>query len=115
MREVLTPLAASVLFGKSGEAVRRATAEGLVESPCALRFSERLIRLINLDSAIAYWHRNPWPAYLPPLEATLEHMRLNGLTFHAQLGDGVAGTIEDDPLCHFRVLHPVPLVERDGL
>ena len=108
-REVLTPLAACVLFGKSGEAVRRATAEGHVTSPCELQFSERPIRLIDLGSAIAYWHRNPRPAYMGQLDAALAEMRLNGITFAAQVRNIKDGTLSDDPLCKLRILHPYPL------
>ena len=114
-REVLTPLAASVLFGKSGEAVRRATAEGVVTSPCTLRFSDRPIRLIDLESAIAYWHRSPRPEYSGPLRAALKEMRLNGMTFAAQEGNYNDDSISDDPLCTFRLLHPFPLVECSAL
>ena len=107
LREVLTPLGASVLFGKSGEAVRRAVENGSVQSPCALRFGERPIRLLDLESAIAFWHRSR------PLEAALQDMRFKGITFAGQVQIGNDGPVKDDDLCMFRILHPVPLVERD--
>ena len=115
-REVLTPLAASFLFGKSGEAVRRATAEGHVISPVELQFSERPIRLIDLHSALGYWHRTR-PAHLAKVEATkleaaLADMRLYGITFFGQVGSFADGSVSDDPLTYYRVLHPLPLVVR---
>ena len=114
-REVLTPLAACMLFGKSAEAVRRAVAEGHVMSPVALAFGAQPIRLLDLQSAVNYWLPKPRPEYLPRLESALAEMRLYGITFAGQIGNIVDDAIADDPLSRYRVLHAVPLVVRDEL
>ena len=99
--DVLTPLATCVLFGKSGEAVRRAVKERLVKSHMVLPFgTKQTIPLIDLDSARQYWVRHPRPAYLPNLEAQIDEMRLWGMT----ITKGGATT-------HYRVLHPYELME----
>ena len=105
MREVLTPITACMLFGKSGEAVRRAVAKGLVSSPCELRFAPRPIRLIDLEDAIRYWCRGPWPTYQEPLEEQLGRLRLNSIVIAGFNKVKDTGELVDDPLSHFRVLH----------
>ena len=99
--DVLTPLAACVLFGKSGEAVRRAVKGRLVKSHMVLPFgTKQTIPLIDLDSARRYWVRHPRPAYLPNLEAEIDEMRRHGMT----IGKSRATT-------HYRILHPYELME----
>ena len=78
--EVLTPLGACFLFGRSGEAVRRAVREGHVETPFSLKFSAKEIRMIDLQSAIAYWAEDPWPTYRTPLDVQINEMRDNRIT-----------------------------------
>ena len=96
--DVLTPVAATVLFGRSDEAVRRAVAEGLVRSPIALHFGAQPIRLIELESAKAYWMRTERPSYMEPFAAEVDRMRGCGITF--------TDAWEID---RYRVLHPYPL------
>ena len=72
--EVLAPLGACFLFGRSGEAVRRAVREGHVETPFSLKFSAKEIRMIDLQSAIAYW------ADLRSLDVQINEMRDNRIT-----------------------------------
>ena len=96
--DVLTPIAACELFGKSSEAVRRATSEGLVNSPVALQFGVQPIHLLDLRSAIDYWARGPRAAYMESMEAAIDRMRGYGITFKD------AWEID-----HFRILHPHPL------
>ena len=96
--DVLTPVAAAVLFGKSDEAVRRATASGLVRSPIALQFGATPVLLIELESARAYWAKGKWPTYREPYEREVERMAQCGITFTD------SGRIE-----RYRVLHPFPL------
>ena len=93
--DVLTQLAACELFGKSTEAVRRATSERLVESPVALQFGANAISLIALDSAIAYWGKGKRPSYMPDLQREIDRMRTCGITF-----------TDSWEIEHFRVLHP---------
>ena len=96
--DVLTPVAASVLFGRSDEAVRRAVAEGLVHSPIALQFGVQPIRLIDLESAKAYWMRSERPSYMGPFAAEIRRMRSYGITF-----------TDSWKIDQYRVLHPFPL------
>ena len=72
--EVLAPLGACFLFGRSSEAVRRAVREGHVETPFSLKFSAKEIRMIDLQSAIAYW------ADRPPSDVQINEMRDNRIT-----------------------------------
>ena len=78
--EVLAPLGACFLFGRSSEAVRRAVREGHVETPFSLKFSAKEIRMIDLQSAIAYWKEGPWLPYLRALDVQIKEMRYNGIT-----------------------------------
>ena len=96
--DVLTPVAACELFGKSSEAVRRATSEGLVNSPIALQFGAQPIHMLDLRSAIAYWARGPRAAYMESIEAAIDRMRSCGITFTDSWG-----------IDRYRVLHPHPL------
>ena len=96
--DVLTPIAACELFGKSTEAVRRATSERLVESSVALSFGANPIPLIALDSAIAYWGKGKRPSYMPDLQPEIDRMRTCGITF-----------TDSWAIEHFRVLHPFAL------
>lgn len=107
MIEVLTPIAACALFGKSAEAVRRAVAEGHVKSRFELRFGARPIRLLDLDSAMKYWHRSSQPS-LRPIEDDLATMRFNSVVACAQLMRD--GALEDDPLSCVRILHHTSLL-----
>ena len=72
-RELLTPKAASVLFGKAPVTVRRAVAGDYVLGMVRLNFTERPVFLIQLESAIQYWGK-PTDSWL------LEQMRDNGHT-----------------------------------
>ena len=99
-KDVLTPIAASVLFGRSNEAVRRATSEGVVKTACVLEFSaKRRVRLIDLESAKSYWLRGERRSYRDSFEAEVQRMRGYGITF----GRSAATT-------QFRILHPFPLM-----
>ena len=103
--DVLTPLAASVLFGKSNEAVRRAAAEGHVKTSCVLEFShKRRVRLLDLNSAKAYWLRGERPSFLEWFESEVEGMRRHGITFARSLA-----------LPHYRILHPEQLMKPGSL
>ncbi len=100
-RDLLTPIGACVLFGKSGEAVRRAIKEKLVDVPVVLPFNtKQTIPLIDLESARRYWLRHPRPSYYGNLERQLNEMRVNGMTIY-----------QSAALSHFRVLHPYALME----
>lgn len=96
--QVLTPLAACALFGRSGEAVRRAAREGLVRTRLELLLTATPVRLLDLQSALDYWAENPWPAWREPLVSEVRRMRGYGLTVHAA----------DE---WYQVLHPWPLVD----
>ena len=99
-KDVLSPIAACVLFGKSSEAVRRATKEGHVKASFALEFSaKRTIHLIDLESAKAYWMRGERASYLGSLSAEIERMRFNGITVS-----------KSDALTSYRILHPFQLM-----
>lgn len=82
MQEVLTPLAAAALFGKSGEAVRLAARLGHVHAPVSFYLGSKEIRCIDLQSAIGYWngggHKN--------IDADLEEMRFYGVTISDSSG-----------------------------
>lgn len=98
--EVLTPIAASTLFGKSTEAVRRASREGRVRTRFELNFNGRdNIRCMDLESALHYWAEDPWPAYRGTLAQNLKDLRDFGMLIE------VSGDV-------YRVLHPWPLVHR---
>ena len=99
-KDVLTPIAASVLFGRSNEAVRRATSEGHVTTACVLEFSaKRRVRLLNLESAKSYWLRGERPSYRESFEDEVQRMRLNGISFERSA-----------TATRFRILHPFPLM-----
>lgn len=87
--EVLTPFACSVLFGRSGEAVRRATREGFVKSRLVVAFTAKQVRLIDLQSALNYWGK--------PRTRQLKTMRKNMITL----------TVKGK---RYEILHPLPLV-----
>ncbi len=87
--ELLTPLAACDLFAKTAPTVRRAVADGLVYSPFMLNASGKPVRLIELESAIAYWGR--------PSERRLDEMRANGNLLRIGRFD-------------YNILHPEPLI-----
>ena len=106
-RECITPVAACALFGKSAEAVRRAVAEGLVTTSCELNFGANPIRLLDLDSAITYWHRSGQPS-LRPIEHDLNLMRFYGVVVHSYVERN--GELEADPLSRVRILHHAPLL-----
>ena len=55
-REVLTPLAATVLFGISNAAVRTARLQGKVKPELTASITAKDVHLINLQSALRYWH-----------------------------------------------------------
>ena len=75
--DVLTPMAACVLFGRSGEAIRRACREGHVHTQLALAFTGKQIRLIDLKSAVNYWGDEAWPG---TIASQIEKMKLLGIS-----------------------------------
>ena len=89
--EVLTPLAAKSLFGKSPEAVRKAVRNLHVEAPFDLEASEKKVALILLNSAADYWGQ--------PDAGAVDAMRENGQTISV---DGVI----------YNILHPKPLLTK---
>ena len=95
--QVLTPLAACVLFGRSGEAVRRAAREGLVITRLALAFTSKQVRLLDLNSAVHYWGRGDRRKYRQRIEEEVTEMRNFGVTILYEETE-------------YRVLHPYPLV-----
>ena len=82
--EVLTPLAASYLFGRSGEAVRTAVRKGHVASPFSFWFDGRQIRMVDLQSALAYWGTDGVYHYRN-LGGELQEMRLYGEYVHVDI------------------------------
>ena len=56
--ELITPLGAVFLFGKSTPTVRLAIREGKVRTEIELHIEQRPIRLIELESAIKYWGKD---------------------------------------------------------
>ena len=87
--ELLTPSAASKLFGKSPSTIRRAVADGTVHS-YALQATARPISLVTLHSATANW--SP-----PKDDRLLDEMRTNGCVI------GIGGDI-------YNILNPKPLI-----
>ena len=67
--EVLSPLAAVVLFGRSGQAVRLASRQGRVRTETVCYLERHAVRLIELSSAIAYWGKGD------SFESRLEDLR----------------------------------------
>ena len=76
--EVLTPLAASYLFGRSAEAVRTAVRKGHVASPFSFWFDGKEIRMLDLDSALDYWGRHTASRGSRNLQSELREMRSYG-------------------------------------
>ena len=76
--DVLTPLAASYLFGRSGEAVRTAARKGHVASPFSFWFDGKEIRMLDLKSALDYWGRDTASRGFKNLENELRQMRSYG-------------------------------------
>ena len=62
-RELLTPLGARTLFGRSAEAIRKAVRLGHVTAECDLEFTDRKTRLLRLDSALDYWGKGGDPDF----------------------------------------------------
>ena len=93
--EVVTPAAATALFGKSEPTVRGAAREGRIETEFTVHFSEKAVRLYSLASCIKCWGEPP--------AASLEFMRENGHVMYVSNADGMGGG-------SFLVLHPEPLV-----
>ena len=89
---VLTPAAASYLFDKAIETVRRAAKLGLVEVAFTMTMTRKVVRLITLESALRYWKVN-LPESQPGFEQTLLTMASNGFPIT------VAGQL-------YQVLHP---------
>ena len=98
MSEVLTPLGASILFRRSGEAIRRAVREGYVESPFTISWTGKNIRMIELESAEFYWCVNTDKS---PQSYRQELFRMRE--------DSVLLTFGDKT---YRVLHPCTAVYR---
>ena len=101
MKQVLTPLAAAVLFGRSGEAIRLAARAGQVETPVTIMLTEKEVRCIDLESALSYWDfekcRNDPGA---DLQLELDQMRSWGIT------------VTDSSGLSYRVLSPFPAMQR---
>ena len=73
-REVLTPKAATVLFGITNASVRAARLHGKVKPECTFSITAKRVHLINLQSALDYWK-------LPEdMRETLARMRHCGTT-----------------------------------
>ena len=66
-REVLSPAAVQTLFGISDSRVRQAVLGDNVEVPFKLKITGKYVSLINLNSAIEYWHT--------PDQSVLQQMR----------------------------------------
>lgn len=96
--DVLTPTAAAQLFGSPIPAVLEASREGKVATPLALGFTAKVVRLIDLKSATAFWGRERGPGY-GDFDSEIERMRAYG----------VRVSIDSDD---YRVLHAYPLVVR---
>ena len=88
-REVLTPLAAATLFGKSSEAIRKAVRNGHVEVVFDLGATDRDVSMIRLTSAVRYWGT--------PDDRHVDEMRENG---HVLSVSGLG----------YNILHPKPLL-----
>ena len=71
-REVLTPLAATRLFGISNAAVRAARLQGKVKPELTVSITAKHVHLINLESALRYWRLSE------AMERTLSLMRSRG-------------------------------------
>ena len=89
-RELLTPLAACHLFGKSPATVRRAVSEGHVRAQFTLHATQKPVSLLRLDSATGYWG--------PPDPHLVGEMRDKGITLAVDNG------------LSYNVLSPRPLV-----
>ena len=94
--EVLTPLACSVLFGRSGEAVRRAAREGHIRTRLTVTLTAKKVRLIDFESARDYWGSHE-----------LDKHALRRMRRQAVLGLTVHGRTH-------QVLHPHPVYRLDG-
>ena len=92
--EVLTPIAACVLFGRSIDAVRTAAKRGHVASRFSMMFNAKQTRFLDLRSAVAYWGEQAYHA------TELEHFRHMGFEF----------SFDWQPSQPYRVLHPYPLI-----
>ena len=77
--DVLTPIAASMLFRRSSEAVRSAARKGYVDSPVALAFTAKHVRLLDLQSACQYWSAHVSTS----MKSQLADMRRFGVTIEA--------------------------------
>ena len=87
--EVLSPLGAKKLFGKSAEAIRKAVRNRHVEVGFDHCITDKRVALILLNSAIDYWGQ--------PDDSVVDKMRENGQTISV---DGLV----------YNILHPTPLV-----
>ena len=78
--QVLTPIAACHLFGRDEATVRVAARKGHVKTPATLHLTGKAVRLIDYESAVAYWgepsivSREGYDA----LQARLDEMRRYG-------------------------------------
>ena len=96
--DVLTPIAASTLLGRSSEAVRTAARKGFVQTAFTLCVTGKEVNLIRLDSALAYWGK-PTGRGFPDLDGEIERMR------------GLGVTISVDQVASYSILHPYPVAE----
>ena len=92
----MTPLACSVLFGRSGEAVRRAAREGHIRTRLALTLTAKKVRLIDFESARDYWGSDQLDKHA---FRRLRRQAVLGLTIHGRT---------------YQVLHPHPTYHLDG-
>ena len=70
-----------------------------MQSPFALQFGTKAIRMIDFESARSYWLRGIRPSYMDGFEAEVDRMRLNGVTI-----------FQSEALTQYRILHPYPLM-----
>ena len=91
-RELMTPKAVAELLGITDAAVRTARLHGRVESPFALRLTQKTVHLVRVASAIDYW--------VGPdagrVDAHLDAMRRNGTTM--ALGGEFWNILSDHPV-----------------
>ena len=91
-RELMTPKAVAELLGITDTAVRTARLHGRVESPFALRLTQKTVHLVRVDSAIAYWVGSD----SGPVDEHLGAMRRNGTVM--ALGGEFWNVLSDHPV-----------------
>ena len=79
--EVITPLAAVVLFGRSGQAVRLASREGRVRTELVFYLERHAVRFIELESAKAYWGKHLHENELKAMQEKPIFLEFSGLRY----------------------------------